>query len=114
MPQASCQCKKWHRESTQKNGAMMFTRLTEFKLPNHEFVTYNVADITDQRTPNAVSALVHDEHGERWVDLPRNFQNLFVIGKFKTEEKEWFGNEMMRLNKETEKNDKAQRSAAHR
>jgi hypothetical protein len=74
----------------------MFTRLTEFKLSNDEYVTHPVVQITDQRKPRTVSAVVHDEQGERWIDFPFNFHNLYLIGKFKIDEADWFEAEARR------------------
>jgi hypothetical protein len=74
----------------------MFIRLTEFKLSNDEYVTHQVVQITDQRKPRTVSAVVHDEQGERWIDFPFNFHNLYLIGKFQADEAAWF-NEQSKL-----------------
>jgi hypothetical protein len=68
----------------------MFTRLTEFKLSNDEYATYPVVLITDQHKSRTVSAVVHDEQGERWIDFPFNFHNLYLIGRFQADEVAWF------------------------
>jgi hypothetical protein len=75
----------------------MFTRLTEFKLSNDDYATYPVVLITDQRKPRTVSAVVHDEQGERWIDFPFSFHNLYLIGRFQTDESAWFEAEAKRL-----------------
>lgn len=76
---------------------IMFTRLTEFKLSNDDYATYPVVLITDQRQPRTVSAVVHDEQGERWIDFPFNFHNLYLIGKFQADESAWFETEAKRI-----------------
>lgn len=67
----------------------MFKQLTQFELSQDKFITYDVVDISEKRTPNAVSVLVVDEQGERWVDLPHSNYNSRAHAKFRTAEAHW-------------------------
>jgi hypothetical protein len=67
----------------------MFKQLTQFALSDDEFITYDVADISEKRTPNAVSVFVIDAQGERWIDLPHSHYNSRAHAKFRTAQAHW-------------------------